>query len=121
MDNEVLVALIAIIPTMTTVITSLLGNRRNAYIQKVRDEESRRDQAKNSINLLILHDKVNWGLGRQLPTNLDNILVEMDKYENNYGNSYMHKLVNEYEEWYKSVEKEVKCQKKTKRKSSSKK
>lgn len=88
MDENIILALIGIVPTLTTVVATLLQNRTSS-----------RHAAKQSIFQMILEDKVAVLFGG-IPTNYQNILNEYDTYHKNGGNSYVTEKVDAYKKWY---------------------
>lgn len=94
MMKEIIMALITIgIPSLTTIITSLIAKRDN-YMHN----------AKQSILQLIVEDKIRVIEGG-IPENKQNILKEFDEYSKRGGNSYVKEKVNNYEDWYNKVTK----------------
>lgn len=90
--KEVIIALITVaIPSVTTIITSLLAKREN-YMHN----------AKQSIFQLIIEDKIRVYEGG-IPENKQSILEEYDTYSKKGGNSYVHEKVESYLKWYTSV------------------
>ena len=84
------------IPSITTIITSLLAKREN-YMHN----------AKQSILQLIVEDKIRVMEGG-IPENKQNILKEYDDYHKHGGNSYVHEKVDNYIKWYESIIKKEK-------------
>lgn len=90
--KEILIALITVaIPSVTTIITSLIAKREN-YMHN----------AKQSIFQLIIEDKIRVAEGG-IPENKKSILEEYDTYSKKGGNSYVHEKVDSYLEWYSKV------------------
>ena len=90
--KEVIIALITMgVPSVTTIISSLLAKRDN-YLHN----------AKQSILQLIVEDKIRVMEGG-IPENKQNILKEFDEYEAHKGNSYVHEKVDSYLKWYKTI------------------
>ena len=95
--KEIIIALITVaIPSITTIITSLLAKREN-YMHN----------AKQSILQLIVEDKIRVMEGG-IPENKQNILKEYDVYFKKGGNSYVHEKVENYSKWYESIIKKEK-------------
>ena len=92
MMKEIIMALITIgIPSLTTIITSLIAKRDNCM-----------HNAKQSILQLIVEDKIRVIEGG-IPENKQNILKEFDEYSKRGGNSYVHEKVENYTKWYSTV------------------
>lgn len=80
--------LVVAIPSVTTIITSMMAKREN-----------KRNNAKQSIFQLILEDKVRVMEGG-IPENKQAICKEYDEYSKDGGNSYVHEKVESYFNWY---------------------
>ena len=92
MVKEIVIALITMgIPSITTIITSLIAKRDN-YMHN----------AKQSILQLIVEDKIRVMEGG-IPENKQNILKEFDEYSKRGGNSYVHEKVESYKKWYSTI------------------
>ena len=90
--KEIIITLITIgIPSITTIITSLIAKRDN-YMHN----------AKQSILQLIVEDKIRVIEGG-IPENKQNILKEYDEYNKKGGNSYVHEKVENYIKWYSAI------------------
>lgn len=90
--KEIIIAIITfIIPSVTTIITSLLARKEN-YIHN----------SKQSILQLIVEDKIRVMEGG-IPENKQNILKEFDDYQEHHGNSYTSEKVNNYLIWYDKI------------------
>ena len=88
--------LIVVIPSVTTIITSIIAERKN-----------KAHSAKQSIFQLILEDKIRVAEGK-IPENKQAICDEYDQYSKNGGNSYVHEKVDDYLNWYSSINKKIK-------------
>lgn len=88
MDENIILALIGIVPTLATIVTALVQNRASS-----------RHAAKQSIFQMILEDYM-ADLRKKTPTNYQNILNEYDTYHKNGGNSYVTEKVDEYKTWH---------------------
>lgn len=93
MWNYITKILIVLIPSLTTIITSMLAKRENEM-----------HNAKQSIFQLILEDKIRVMEGG-IPENKQAICDEYDKYSKKGGNSYVHEKVEEYFKWYSTISK----------------
>ena len=90
--TQIIIAVVTVlIPSITTVITSLIARKDN-YMHN----------AKQSILQLIVEDKIRVMEGG-IPENKQNILKEFDEYTKKGGNSYVKEKVSNYEKWYSSV------------------
>lgn len=90
--KEVIIAFVSVaIPSITTIITSLIAKRDN-YMHN----------AKQSILQLIVEDKIRVMEGG-IPENKQNILKEYDDYDKHGGNSYVHEKVENYKKWYSTI------------------
>lgn len=92
MTEIIIAAISAGLPTIATIITSLMQAKT-----------ARKNAAKSSILQLILEDRFDH-LNGKLPTNYQNVLHEFDIYTAAGGNSYVAERVNAYKEWIHSIE-----------------
>lgn len=92
MTEIIIAAISAGLPTIATIITSLLQAKT-----------ARKNAAKSSILQLILEDRFDH-LNGKLPTNYQNVLHEFDIYTAAGGNSYVAERVNAYKEWIHQME-----------------
>lgn len=92
MTEIIIAAISAGLPTIATIITSLMQAKT-----------ARKNAAKSSILQLILEDRFDH-LNGKLPTNYQNVLHEFDIYTASGGNSYVAERVNAYKEWIHSIE-----------------
>lgn len=92
MTEIIIAAISAGLPTIATIITSLM-QAKNA----------RKNAAKQSILQLILEDRMDYRDGK-LPTNYQNVLHEFDIYTEAGGNSYVAERVNGYKDWIHQIE-----------------
>ena len=83
--------LVVAIPSITTIITAIISERR-----------SKMHNAKQSILQLILEDKVRVMEGG-IPENKQAICKEYDEYSKDGGNSYVHEKVENYLKWYTAI------------------
>ena len=91
MENIIIAIITVAIPSVTTIITSLLAKRDN-YMH----------YAKQSILQLIVEDKIRV-MENGIPENKQSILKEYDEYQKRGGNSYVHEKVESYLKWYASI------------------
>ena len=95
--KEIVIAIITLaIPSITTIITSLIAKKDN-YMHN----------AKQSILQLIVEDKIRVIEGA-IPENKQSILAEYDTYNKKGGNSYVHEKVENYLKWYSNIIKKEK-------------
>ena len=93
MEQIIIAVITVLIPSITTIITTLITRREN-YMHN----------AKQSILQLIVEDKIRVIEGT-IPENKQNILKEYDEYSKKGGNSYVHEKVENYIKWYSAVTK----------------
>lgn len=92
--KEIIIAAITVaIPSITTIISTLITRKEN-YIHN----------SKQSILQLIVEDKIRVMEGG-IPENKQNILKEFDDYQEHHGNSYVKEKVKHYLTWYDIVTK----------------
>ena len=92
MTEIIIAAISAGLPTIATIITSLMQAKT-----------ARKNAAKQSILQLILEDRMDYRDGK-LPTNYQSILHEFDIYTAAGGNSYVAERVNAYKDWIRQIE-----------------
>ena len=85
---DLLIALVAVVPTVTTVIVGALQNRA-----------SKRRSSRSAITGLIVEDHVRVAEG-QAPENEQAIHEEFDIYKSAGGNSYIQGKVENYDRWH---------------------
>ena len=107
-STQVLIALIAAVPTTATALSTVYLNSKRLKDREdaiKRDEEQRklavRNAAKSSIENMITQDIIRTELLHQMPENRDNIEAEYTDYHNNGGNGRVTREVEEYKDWYK--------------------
>lgn len=89
--NDVLLSLIAIIPTTTTVVVGAIQNRSSV-----------RRSSRNAITGLIIEDHVRVAEGKA-PENEQAIHEEFDVYKRAGGNSYIQGKVENYDRWHSQL------------------
>lgn len=106
--TQILVTLIAAIPTTATALSTVYLNSKRMKDREEaikRDEEQRRlavrNAAKSSIENMITQDIIRTELLGQMPENRDNIEAEYTDYHNNGGNGRVTREVEEYKSWYR--------------------
>lgn len=98
--KEIVLALIAIIPTTATALSTIYLNRRR---QNDRDEQEKRDaraDAKSSIQNMITQDIIRAEVLGKMPENRTDIEDEYTVYHKNGGNGKITRQVAEYMDWY---------------------
>ena len=108
MDLQVILAIIAIVPTMTTIIVSALQERARRRDNLAAQQREDRNSAKSSIENMITQDIIRAEVLHKLPENLTDIEDEYNEYGKNGGNGKITRKVAEYKEWYRRFEKEHK-------------
>lgn len=111
---ELLLALVGIIPTTATAVSTVYMNSAR---KKDKDEARKLAEmhaSKASIQQMITQDIIRSEILGRLPENKDNIEHEYDNYHKNGGNGTITRQVNEYLDWYsvkeKSFNSKVICQ-----------
>lgn len=108
MDLQVILAIIAIVPTMTTIIVSAIQERARRRDNLAAQQREDRNSAKSSIENMITQDIIRAEVLHKLPENLTDIEDEYNEYAKNGGNGKITRKVAEYKEWYRCFEKEHK-------------
>lgn len=113
---EVIIALIAAIPTTATALSTVYLNSKRLKDREEaieRDKEARRlavrNASKSSIQNMITQDIIRVELLGKLPENKDNIEAEYESYHKNGGNGTITRQVAEYNQWYSSKELCMRC------------
>ena len=99
--KEIVLALIAIIPTTATALSTIYLNRQR---QNDRNEQEKRDaraDAKSSIQNMITQDIIRAEVLGKMPENRTDIEDEYTIYHQNSGNGKITRQVSEYFDWYK--------------------
>lgn len=110
MSLEIILALIATIPTTATALSTawLNSQRRKDKEDSIRIAE--KNAAKSSIQNMITQDIIRVELLGKLPENKDNIETEYENYHKNGGNGTITRQVAEYNNWYSSKEICFRCE-----------
>ena len=98
--KEIVLALIAIIPTTATALSTIYLNRQR---KNDRDDQEKRDaraDAKSSIQNMITQDIIRAEVLGKMPENRTDIEDEYTIYHKNGGNGKITRQVAEYMEWY---------------------
>lgn len=116
MSNEIILAIIAVIPTTATAISTVYLNSKRLKDREdaiKRDEEqtklAMRNSSKSSIQNMIMQDIIRVELLGKLPENKDNIESEYENYHKNDGNGTVTRQVAEYNNWYSKKELCLRC------------
>lgn len=114
--TQILIALIAAIPTTATALSTVYLNSKRMKDREEaikRDSEqkklSMRNASKSSIQNMITQDIIRVELLGKLPENKDNIEAEYEDYHTNGGNGTITRQVNEYKSWYNRKEICMRC------------
>ena len=110
MSLEVILALIATIPTTATALSTVWLNsqRRKDREEAIRIAE--KNASKSSIQNMITQDIIRVEILGKLPENKDNIETEYENYHQNGGNGTITRQVAEYNNWYSSKEICFRCE-----------
>lgn len=114
--TQVLISLIAAIPTTATALSTVYLNSKRLKDREeaiARDREQRklamRNASKSSIQNMITQDIIRVELLGKLPENKDNIEAEYENYHANGGNGTITRQVDEYNAWYNKKELCMRC------------
>ena len=99
MNIEVLLAIIGIVPTMTTIVISAFQERARRKDNLAAQQREDRNSAKSSIQNMITQDIIRAEILGKMPENRDNIEAEYARYAKNGGNGTIARQVKEYNEW----------------------
>ena len=106
--KDIIIALIAIVPTLTTAISTFFLNSKRKKDKEETRRNVERNFAKQSIINLVTQDIIRVDSLGQLPENRQRIEEEYETYHKNGGNGPITRFVNDYELWLKSVEEKAK-------------
>ena len=98
--KDIVLALIAIIPTMATVLSTFYLKREQLKMKKEQQRTANRADAKSSIQNMITQDIIRAEVLGKMPENRTDIEDEYTIYHNNGGNGKITRQVNEYKNWY---------------------
>lgn len=98
--KDIVLALIAIIPTMATVLSTFYLKREQLKMKKEQQRTANRADAKSSIQNMITQDIIRAEVLGKMPENRTDIEDEYTVYHNNGGNGKITRQVNEYKNWY---------------------
>lgn len=110
--NEILLAIIGIIPTTATAVSTVYLNSQRRKDKKESIAIAERNASKTSIQQMMTQDIIRVEILGKLPENKDNIEAEYEVYHQNGGNGTITRQVSEYQTWYLEVEKKLKNAKK---------
>lgn len=99
--KEIVLALIAIIPTTATALSTVYLNRRRQNDRYEQEKRDARADAKSSIQNMITQDIIRAEVLGKMPENRTDIEDEYTIYHQNCGNGKITRQVSEYFEWYK--------------------
>lgn len=98
--KDIVLALIAIIPTMATVLSTFYLKREQLKMKKEQQRTANRADAKSSIQNMITQDIIRAEVLGKMPENRTDIEDEYTIYHSNGGNGKITRQVNEYKNWY---------------------
>lgn len=98
--KDIVLALIAIIPTTATVLSTFYLKREQLKMKKEQQRTANRADAKSSIQNMITQDIIRAEVLGKMPENRTDIEDEYTIYHNNGGNGKITRQVNEYKNWY---------------------
>lgn len=110
MSQEIIIALIAAIPTTATAVSTVYLNSKRKKDKDEAKKLAEKNASKTSIQNMITQDIIRVELLGKLPENKDNIECEYENYHNCGGNGTITRQVAEYNNWYSSKELCLKCQ-----------
>lgn len=99
--KEIVLALIAIIPTTATALSTIYLNKQRHNDRKDQERRDARADAKSSIQNMITQDIIRAEVLGKMPENRTDIEDEYTIYHQNCGNGKITRQVSEYFEWYK--------------------
>lgn len=98
--KEIVLALIAIIPTTATALSTIYLNKQRHNDRKDQERRDARADAKSSIQNMITQDIIRAEVLGKMPENRTDIEDEYTIYHNNGGNGKITRQVAEYMSWY---------------------
>lgn len=98
--KEIVLALIAIIPTTATALSTIYLNRQRHNDRKDQESRDARSDAKSSIQNMITEDIIRAEVLGKMPENMCDIEDEYTIYHANGGNGKITRKVKEYKAWY---------------------
>ena len=98
--KEIVLALIAIIPTTATALSTIYLNKQRHNDRKDQERRDARADAKSSIQNMITQDIIRAEVLGKMPENRTDIEDEYTIYHANGGNGKITRQVAEYMSWY---------------------
>ena len=98
--KDIVLALIAIIPTTATALSTIYLNKQRHIDRKDQEKRDARSDAKSSIQNMIMEDVMRAEVLGKMPENRTDIEDEYSVYHANGGNGKITRKVNEYKKWY---------------------
>ena len=98
--KDIVLALIAIIPTTTTALSTIYLNRQRHNDKREQERRDARSDAKSSIQNMITQDIIRAEVLGKMPENRTDIEDEYTIYHSNGGNGKITRQVAEYNAWY---------------------
>ena len=98
--KDIVLALIAIIPTTTTALSTIYLNRQRHNDKREQERRDARSDAKSSIQNMITQDIIRAEVLGKMPENRTDIEDEYTIYHINGGNGKITRQVSEYYAWY---------------------
>jgi hypothetical protein len=98
--KDIVLALIAIIPTTATAFSTIYLNRQRKNDRNDQEKRDARADAKSSIQNMITQDIIRAEVLGKMPENRTDIEDEYTIYHQNGGNGKITRQVAEYMDWY---------------------
>lgn len=98
--KEIVLALIAIIPTTATALATIYLNKQRHNDREDQERRDARADAKSSIQNMITQDIIRAEVLGKMPENRTDIEDEYTIYHKNGGNGKITRQVAEYMSWY---------------------
>lgn len=98
--KEILLALIAIIPTTATAVSTIYLNQKRMRDTENQERRANRTDAKMAIQNMITQDILRAEVLGKMPENRADIEDEYSVYHKNGGNGRVTRQVGEYMAWY---------------------
>ena len=98
--KEIVLALIAIIPTTATALSTIYLNKQRHNDREDQERRDARADAKSSIQNMITQDIIRAEVLGKMPENRTDIEDEYTIYHKNGGNGKITRQVAEYMSWY---------------------
>jgi len=98
--KDIILALIAIVPTTATALSTVYINKKRVSDKKEQESRDARADAKSSIQNMITQDIIRAEVLGKMPENRTDIEDEYSIYHANAGNGKITRQVNEYYAWY---------------------